>query len=282
MERSLYRSVCEESKKDVRQLFKHDNSFSPPGPGATLPPCSSNITVHYSFDMAQQVHYPSDPFQPGPVYFLTPRKCGIFGVVCEAILQAIHYLIDEGMNTGKGANAIISLLHHFFEVHGLGETSTHLHADNCSGQNKNNYMLQYLMWRTLVGLHTEITLSFLLVGHTKFSPDWTFGLFKQLYRRTKVSSIDDIAAVADASATVNIAQLVGSQEGQTLVPAYKWDEFFVPYLAKLPGMKKYHHFRFSASSPGTIFVKEFSDCEEKSFNLIIDQSWQPSQSNMPY
>ena len=33
----------------------------------------------------QQVHYPCDPQQPGPIYFLTPRKCAIFGVGCEAI-----------------------------------------------------------------------------------------------------------------------------------------------------------------------------------------------------
>ena len=37
---------------------------------------------------------------------------------------------------GKGANAIISMLHHFFDVHGFGERCVHLHADNCVGQNK--------------------------------------------------------------------------------------------------------------------------------------------------
>ena len=26
-----------------------------------------------------------DPMQPGPVYFLIPRKCATFGVCCEAI-----------------------------------------------------------------------------------------------------------------------------------------------------------------------------------------------------
>ena len=87
----------------------------------------------------------------------------------------------------------------------FGETTTHLHADNCMGQ---NYMLQYLMWRTL-GPATDITLSFLLVAYKICQ---TFGLFKQLYRRTKVSCIDEIAAVANASATVNVAQLVGTQE----------------------------------------------------------------------
>ena len=170
--------------------------------------------------------------------------------------------------------SIIALTwHNFFEVHGLGETTTHLHADNCTGQNKNNYMLQYLMWRTLVGLHTDITLS--------FDPDWTFGLFKQLHRRTKVSCSDDIAAVANASATVNVAQLVGTQEGETLVHAYKWDEFFSPYLAKLPGMKQCQHFRFSSRSPGTIYMKVFSNSEEKSFNLLIDPCWEPTPDEMP-
>ena len=56
-------------------------------------------TVHYSFDFAQQVRYPSDPLQPGPVYFLTPRKCG---VCCEAIPRQTNYLIDEAVDAGKG------------------------------------------------------------------------------------------------------------------------------------------------------------------------------------
>ena len=45
-----------------------------------------------------------------------------------------------------------------------------------------NYLLkQYLLLRVLVGLHKEIILSFLPVGHTKFSPDWCFGLLKQKF-----------------------------------------------------------------------------------------------------
>ena len=213
-ERSLYRSVCKTSKDQVKQYFQTNGVFTPPAPNSNCPPCSADICVHYSFDMAQQVHYPANPLQPGPVYFLTPRKCGVFGIVTESIPRQTNYLIDEAMSTGKGANTIISLLHHFFSVHGFGETTTHLHADNCTGQNKNNFMLRYLMWRTLVGLHKSITLSFLMVGHTKFAPDWCFGLFKQLFRRSKVDCIDDIASVVDQSADVNVSQLVGTQEGQ--------------------------------------------------------------------
>ena len=57
----------------------------------------------------------------------------------------ITYLIDEAFNVGKGANSIISMLHHFFGAHGLGETTVHLHCDNCTGQNKNRFMMYYLI-----------------------------------------------------------------------------------------------------------------------------------------
>lgn len=47
-------------------------------------PCSSfKGTVHYSYDYAQQVHIPSNPQQPGPIYFKTPQKRGLFGIRCE-------------------------------------------------------------------------------------------------------------------------------------------------------------------------------------------------------
>ncbi len=54
----------------------------------------------------------------------------------------------------------------------------------------------------------------LLVGHTKYSPDWCFGLFKQRYRRCYVSSLHDVADAVNSSADVNTAQLVGTQEGE--------------------------------------------------------------------
>lgn len=93
-------------------------------------PCSYDGVVHYSYDYAQQLHYPSDPFQPGPIYFKTPQKCAIFGVCCEAIPRQVNFLIDESVLTGKGANSTISYVHYFFDRHGLGKTEVQLHADN--------------------------------------------------------------------------------------------------------------------------------------------------------
>ena len=184
---------------------------------------------------------------------------------------------------GKGGNIIISMLHHFLKTHGFGETSVHFHADNCCGQNKNRYLMAYFMWRILTGLHEEIKISFLPVGHTKFAPDWCFGLFKRHYRLTKIGCLDDIVQAVNQSATPNVAQLVGTQDGTTVVPMYEWSTYFDSHTIKtaLKGITKMHHFRFSSSNPGKVFVKtKLSDKNERCINLLR-QSWKPTGRDMP-
>ena len=81
-------------------------------------------------------------------------------------------------------NAVASYLDHFFHTWGLGEKrvlTTVWDKILCFRLAICTYMyywldiidllslLQYLMWRVIVGLHEEITLSFLPVGHTKFA-----------------------------------------------------------------------------------------------------------------
>ena len=131
-------------------------------------------TMHYSFDYAQNVSFPSNPQQPGPAYFKSVRKCGIFGVSCEPLTFQVNYLIDEGDDPGKVANATVSMVHHFLESHGVGEQHLKLHADNCIGQNKNNVVMQYLMWRIMTSRNKTIEFSFMVRGHTKFAPDRFF------------------------------------------------------------------------------------------------------------
>lgn len=57
----------------------------------------------------------------------------------------------------------------------------------CLGQNKNRYVLAYLSWRVLTGLHREITLSMQIPGHTKCLVDAGFSYIKKLYRRLEIS-----------------------------------------------------------------------------------------------
>ena len=143
--------------------------------------------------------------------------------------------------------------------------------------------MAYLMWRVMVGLNREINMSFLLVGHTKFSPDWCFGLFKRLYKRTRVSCLDDIADVATKSASVNHPQLVGHHDGTSIVPFYDWSNYFEEYTIKtaLKGITQMQHFRFNAAFPGHVFVKESNDGKERKIKLVKDTTWKSSLTNLP-
>ena len=153
--------------------------------------CAPSI-MHYSFDYAEQVHFLNNPLQTGPAYCLTARKCQPFEVACKPTRVQVNYLIDESESIGKGANATISLLHHFLEEHGIQEANLFLHADNCVGQNKNNALVHYLMWLIATERRQSVQLSFLLAGHTKFAPDRHFGLVEKAYRRTRVDTISYI------------------------------------------------------------------------------------------
>ena len=47
------------------------------------PPKSIETTLHYSWDYAQQVHFPHHAQQVGPIYFKTPMKYNVFRVCSE-------------------------------------------------------------------------------------------------------------------------------------------------------------------------------------------------------
>ena len=274
-EQKHYKQCCEKSKEHTQQYLEDvDFAFE-------REPCSYNGAVHYSYDYAQQLHYPSNPYQPGPIYFKTPRKCGLFGVCCEAIPRQVNFLIDESVLTGKGANSTISYVHYFFERYGLGETHAQVHADNCGAQNKNCAFIWYYLWRVMTGRHQIVTYEFLLPGHTKFSPDWCFGLVKQKTRRTFISSLFDIARAVEESASVNAAELVGLHSGSVRVSAYDWTTYLGQYFKKLPKIKSYYHFRFHKDHPGTVFCKQHWYSEEQAIYLLRDQNNLPQADQMP-
>ena len=130
-EQRYYRAQCEKAKEAAEELIlKSGGDYDI---FKKKPNCSFNGMAHYSWDFAQQVLYPSNPQQPGPIYFKTPRKCGIFGICNDGLNIQFDYLIDEINSTGKGANSTISYVHHFLENFNIGETDAYLHADNCSG-----------------------------------------------------------------------------------------------------------------------------------------------------
>ena len=89
------------------------------------------------------------------------------------------------------------MLHHY--LNRINVETIILFADNCTGQNKNNAVLHYLSWRVQTGLNVKIGLNFLLAGHTKFSPDRGFGIFKYAYSRSNVDCLSDLIECVNKS-----------------------------------------------------------------------------------
>ena len=130
-ERQFYKTNIDHAKESVENAYNSTPTLN------KSTPCTFSGTNHYSFDYFQQVHIPWDPDQVGALYFLTPYKIGLFGVMCEPLSKMALFIIPEGSATGKGSNQVISMLHYYFQNLGLGETEAILNADNCVGQNKN-------------------------------------------------------------------------------------------------------------------------------------------------
>ena len=85
--RTLYNSTIDEAKAEVKRLSitelgRHDDVQ----------------IAYYSFDYAQIIHLTSDPMQVRSLFFLCPRKVGIFGVCAEATpcqVILLHYSISH-------------------------------------------------------------------------------------------------------------------------------------------------------------------------------------------
>ena len=161
------------------------------------------------------------------------------------------------------------MVHHFLQNFTHNKDDNCLHADNCVGQNKNNTMIEYLAWRVITGLSTSCELSFMIAGHTKFSPDRFFGLIKRKYHRTKIDSLSQLATMVNSSTVDcrNIAYVIGHDDMKPFL-YYHWSEFLQKNFMAVPHITTYHHFRFSSSFPGRVFVKEFADSTEKEIQIL--------------
>ena len=270
-ERSYYKETIKISKDNLKKHFSQNDVQS------IWPKTKKTgaYSMHYSWDFAQQINYPYEDQQIGSIYFKIPRKAQLFGVCCEACPGQVNYLIDEADFLGKGSNTVISLIHHFFSKYGLGESEACLTADNCVGQNKNNSMIHYLLYRTMVGYHDKINLSFMIAGHTKFGPDGYFGLIKRMLRKSKIYTYDNLVdLIRKVSPSGHIqCQSFRDKDGNQCYQYYGWDSWLSEYFCDLPQITKFHHFSFTKNRPGEVIAKETIDGKDHKFNLLKDKNF---------
>ena len=134
----------------------------------------------------------------------------------------MNYSIGEDESI---ANSIISYLHHYLDTCGVGEQHLQLQANNCVGQN--NPVIQYLALRCFTKRSSLCSIHFMLVGHTRFSPDQYVGMIKRKFRKVRVSSISQLSKVISESTDtgMNKVQLAFDKESGCRVSCYDWKSF---------------------------------------------------------
>ncbi|KAF3854302.1 hypothetical protein F7725_022357 [Dissostichus mawsoni] len=62
--------------------------------------------------------------------------------------------------------------------------------------------------------------------------------------------------------------LVGNESGETFVKTDNWHDFLAPSFRPLPGIRRYHHIRFTSAEPGVVSAKELVDNQDESYMLL--------------
>jgi len=231
-----------------------------------------NGAVHLTFDFAEKVLLPSLLRKPGQLHFVTGLKFDIFGI-CSSNLDLVYVfgLVEGHWPNNKTGNEVCSMIHHVIDIHTASERFQNpienltLHCDNCSGQNKNRYVLWYFCWRVIMGLEKSITLYFLVAGHTKNRCDGAFGLVKRKLKTVNVDCPAQMMKVIQESSKSNEV-ICGSSVKWTDWKAMLGPLFTVPKTFKI---SNYHAFSFHFNHPGILRAKEFtSTAEWTAFNLL--------------
>lgn len=240
--------------------------------------------MHFVFDYAEKVLLPRLQKQPGQLHFVTGLKFDINGVACSNSNSVdIFGLVEGHWPQEKTANTVLSMLHHSVEAYKACENSENqqrrlvLHADNCSGQNKNRFVLFYVLWRVLLGIEDEVVLYFLMAGHTKNVCDGAFGHVKRCLRKSDAIVPSDMMDIIENSSSTN--NCVPGHKVQW----YDWKTILTQYFTMPSSCKisQYHVFTARSASPGSLYVKALStDGGELAFNLLKSEPSQPTLADL--
>jgi hypothetical protein len=229
----------------------------------------SDLSIaHICYDWAQNVTIPYSPQQIGTIYFKSAYAVHLFGV-CKTEggkNHQINFVIAEDefpKGVAKGANTTLNMVYQAIKIFAKnGKKDLHVTCDNCIAQNKNNLSLFFWSWLCMLGWYNNITINFMIPGHTKFICDAFFGQIKINYRNQKVNTVDNIEDIVNKSSKGNEGIRYNGGIG------WKWLDFQNFFSKKnfknLPHITKYYHFRFSnlPEDLGKVYCSEVSGGEE--------------------
>ena len=150
----------------------------------TLPPFNSiNAVDVFHFDFQQNM--PTPKLTVGKQFYLRLLWTYLFGIFCASNNITCAFMWNE-LVAHRGANDVVSCLSRFVYSTKFGRTGAKWSiwwADNCGGQNKNNYVIWFFQDLIRKGVYSRIDYKFLVVGHTYGPTDRCFGTIEKYLSR---------------------------------------------------------------------------------------------------
>ncbi|ETP27456.1 hypothetical protein F441_00073 [Phytophthora nicotianae CJ01A1] len=197
-------------------------------------------------DFSQNLTLPSVASTPSQWYFLSLVNVHVFGIYYANKGQQYNYVYEESV-AGKGTDEVNSMLYHFIQriVLTNGHRKLAIYADNCGGQNKNNFVVKMLLALAQTGELDVVELKFFVKGHTKNAVDRGFGLMRKKIAKEDVWTADQLLEVINDSSSSSA--LVHIPKENTMMKLFRTP---VKEAYKDLGVQRYQIFTMSEKKPG--------------------------------
>ncbi|KAJ0397932.1 hypothetical protein P43SY_006054 [Pythium insidiosum] len=222
---------------------------------------ASDRSLVLTMDYSQNIALPHVAETPSQWYFLSLIAVSVFGIHDANQQRQTNYIYTERKG-GKGSNEVVSMLQRYLGVDPQHATLT-VYADNCGGQNKNNYVIKYLLFLAHTGQFEEVNYKFFIRGHTKNACDRGFGAMKKKLAREDCWTVEQLCeALKKASISTDTVTLE-----QEEAPFLAYKDVFNELYKNLPAIQKYQLFKMTTSNPGVVECRESPSTPVFSFDL---------------
>ncbi|KAH9102410.1 hypothetical protein AeMF1_020995 [Aphanomyces euteiches] len=228
-----------QNARQMRHSYKDDSSKA------------SETFILLTMDYSQNLTLPNAASTPTQWYFLSLVSISVFGVFDFGLSEQTNIVYLEKIG-GKGSNEVISMLEKYFHKNSIldGNKSLALYADNCGGQNKNNYT-------------QPSGLQLFVKGHTKNACDRGFGHTRKRSLKTDCWTFDQVVEVVQSSSSSN--KCVSLENDDT--PFFDYKSVVDEMFSNVQGIQKYQMFRMKSSDPGVVECRRHPHDEPKRFDL---------------
>jgi hypothetical protein len=148
-------------------------------------------TLHLSVDAMKIQYLPHFVYpESHSLYFLNKLKMYVLGIVNESKEMSILYTWDS-TNGPTATNHVLTAIWSYLQSERTNEKTLRITMDNC-GVNKAYLFTSFAVALVTLAYFSKVELDWLVVGHTKFSPDRLFGLTSRVLQKNEYASLGNV------------------------------------------------------------------------------------------